>query len=65
MGFATAWLMGRLSTRTRRQDLDLAVALDNLPRAEALTRQVFKVERFPHSLNISEPGSDLRVHLPD
>ena len=44
-------------------DLDLAVALDDLPRAEALMRQAFKVESFPHSLNISEPGSDLRVQL--
>lgn len=44
-------------------DLDLAVAADELPRVEALLRQAFSVERFPHSLNISEHGSDLRVQL--
>jgi hypothetical protein len=44
-------------------DLDLAVAPDDLPRAEALLSRAFRVERFPHSLNISEPGSDLRVQL--
>ena len=44
-------------------DLDLAVILADLPRAEALLSQAFRGERFPHSLNISEPGSDLRVQL--
>ena len=44
-------------------DLGLAVALEDLPRAEALLSRAFRVERFPHSLNISEPGSDLRVQL--
>lgn len=44
-------------------DLDLAVAVDQLPRAEVLLRQAFSVERFPHSLNVSAPGSDLRVQL--
>ena len=44
-------------------DLDLAVALDQLPQAEVLLRQAFSVEQFPHSLNVSAPGSDLRVQL--
>lgn len=44
-------------------DLDLAVVADQLPQAEALLRQAFTVEQFPHSLNVSEPGSDLRVQL--
>ena len=44
-------------------DLDLAVATDDLPRAEALLAQRFKVERFPHSINVSMPGSDLRAQL--
>ena len=44
-------------------DLDLAVAADDIPKAEALLSRVFRVERFEHTLNISEPGSDLRVQL--
>jgi hypothetical protein len=44
-------------------DLDLAVAVDHLPRAEALASQAFRTERFPHRVNISEPGSELRVQL--
>jgi hypothetical protein len=44
-------------------DLDLAVATDQLPRVEALMRERFAVERFPHSLNVSERGSDLRVQI--
>lgn len=44
-------------------DLDLAVVADQLPQAAALLRQAFTVEQFPHSLNVSEPGSDLRVQL--
>lgn len=31
--------------------------------AEALLGQAFAVERFPHSLNVSELGSDLRVQI--
>ena len=44
-------------------DLDLAVAVEDLARAEALLREEFDVHEFPHSLNISAPGSDLRVQL--
>lgn len=44
-------------------DLGLAVAVDQLPQVETLMRQGFRVERFPHSLNVSEPGSDLRVQI--
>jgi hypothetical protein len=44
-------------------DLDLAVAVEDLARAEALLRREFEVEEFPHSLNVSAPGSDLRVQL--
>jgi len=44
-------------------DLDLVVALDDLPRAESLLRETFPVERFEHSLNVSSPGSDLRVQI--
>ena len=44
-------------------DLDLAVAADDISRAEALLSRVFQIERFEHTLNISAPGSDVRVQL--
>lgn len=44
-------------------DLDLVIAVAQLEQAEALLRKAFVVERFPHSLNVSTPGSDLRVQL--
>jgi hypothetical protein len=44
-------------------DLDLAVAVEDMEKAEALLRAHFKVERFPHSLNVSQSGSDLRVQI--
>lgn len=44
-------------------DLDVAVAADQLAQVETLLRQAFTVERFPHSLNVSLPGSDLRVQI--
>ncbi len=44
-------------------DLDLAIAVAQVQEAEALLLRTFAVERFPHSVNISDPGSDLRVQL--
>jgi hypothetical protein len=44
-------------------DLDLVVAVEDLPRVETLLRDAFTVEMFPHSLNISDPGSALRVQV--
>jgi hypothetical protein len=44
-------------------DLDLAIAVAQIEQAEALLLQTFTVERFPHSVNVSDPGSDLRVQL--
>jgi hypothetical protein len=44
-------------------DLDLAVAVDQLAEVERLLSQAFTVERFPHSLNVSATGSDLRVQI--
>ncbi len=44
-------------------DLDLAVAAADVAPAEELLRRHFRVERFPHSVNVSTPGSDLRVQL--
>lgn len=44
-------------------DLDLVVAIDQLEEAERLLGEQFQVERFPHSLNVSAQGSQLRVQI--
>jgi len=44
-------------------DLDLVVAVDQIAPLETLLEHSFSVKRFPHSLNISLPGSDLRVQI--
>lgn len=44
-------------------DLDLAVAADDVDRVDRLMTERFVVERFPHTLNVSDPGSDLRVQI--
>jgi len=44
-------------------DLDIVIALDQLPEAERLLGQQFSIERFPHSLNVSATGSDLRIQI--
>ena len=44
-------------------DLDIAVATEDLDRAESLLRDRYKVARFAHSVNVSLSGSDLRVQL--
>ena len=44
-------------------DLDVVVAADQLPEAEAMLATAFNVERFPHSLNVSVPASDVRVQV--
>ena len=44
-------------------DLDIVVAMDQLEEVERLLTLRFRVERFPHSINVSAPGSDLRVRF--
>lgn len=44
-------------------DLDLVVAVDQLEQVEPLLESHFDVKRFPHSLNVSMSGSDLRVQI--
>jgi hypothetical protein len=44
-------------------DLDLAIAPGPALTLESLMEQDFRVERFPHSLNVSASGSDLRVQI--
>ena len=44
-------------------DLDLVVASDQLPGLEKFLAKEYRVERFPHSLNVSSPGSSLRIQI--
>ncbi|SRR6266487_397520 len=44
-------------------DLDLVVAVDQVEKVELLFEQNFIVKRFPHSLNVTIPGSDVRVQI--
>ncbi len=44
-------------------DLDLVVAMESVEQFSQLSRGLFSVAVFPHSLNISLPGSDLRIQL--
>ncbi len=44
-------------------DLDLVIATGQLAEVEALLRSSFQVQSFPHSLNITAEGSELRVQL--
>jgi hypothetical protein len=44
-------------------DLDLALAAGAAAGIERLFAPPVRIERFPHSLNVSAPGSDLRVQF--
>lgn len=44
-------------------DLDVVIAVEQLPELERLLGEEFTVERFPHSINVSARGSDLRLQL--
>jgi hypothetical protein len=44
-------------------DLDLVVVATDLQRLEPRLRQEFTLDRFPHSLNVSSAGSDLRIQI--
>jgi hypothetical protein len=44
-------------------DLDLAVVTAQAERIESLLAAHYKVTRFPHSLNIELPDSDLRIQI--
>ena len=45
------------------EDLDLVVAVDQIKRVESLLEEHFTVKRFPYTLNVSAPGSNLRVQI--
>jgi hypothetical protein len=44
-------------------DLDVVVASDRIADVEELASDLFHVARFPHSLNVSDPESDLRIQI--
>jgi hypothetical protein len=44
-------------------DLDLVLAAADLERLAPMLEEHFRVERFPHSMNVSSEGSDLRVQI--
>ena len=44
-------------------DLDLVVTADRVDELVKLLEQRFTVHRFPHSINVSSPSSDLRIQL--
>jgi len=44
-------------------DLDLVIAIEDRIRAIEALSKAFRVDRFPHSVNISEQGSSLRVQI--
>jgi hypothetical protein len=44
-------------------DLNLVVAVNQLREVENLLTARYQLERSPHSLNVSEPGSQLRVQI--
>jgi hypothetical protein len=45
------------------QDLDIVVAADMLETLAATLAHDFTVTRFPHSINVSAPDSDVRVQI--
>src|SRR5262249_55432850 len=44
-------------------DVDVVVAADQVASIESALRRQFTVERFPHSINVSAPDSDVRVQI--
>ncbi len=44
-------------------DLDVVVVAEQLAEVEKLLAESFSVKRFPHSLNVVAPDSDLRVQI--
>jgi hypothetical protein len=44
-------------------DLDLVVSVDQIERVTSLAQSTFTIKTFPHSLNLSVAGSELRVQI--
>lgn len=45
------------------QDLDIVLAVDEIPRALEVFSREFRVEEFEHSVNVYDPGSRLQVQI--
>lgn len=45
------------------EDLDIVVAAEHIETLEKSLSRLFKVERFPHSINVSAPGSKLQIQI--
>ncbi len=45
------------------EDLDIVVAADQIQMLEESLSRRFTVKRFPHSINVSAPGSKLQVQI--
>lgn len=44
-------------------DLDLEVAVDQIEQVEKALTGEYQLKKFPHSINASLPGSDLRIQI--
>ena len=44
-------------------DLDIVLVTDKLDSFLEKAKTIFTIERFPHSINLSHPDSDLRVQI--
>jgi hypothetical protein len=44
-------------------DLDLIITLDDVEKLIKTSSEKFKVEEFPHSINLTHPKSDLRIQI--
>jgi hypothetical protein len=44
-------------------DMDVVIAPQQVDRVAELVAQQFRVEEFPHSLNVTDPDSKLRVQI--
>ena len=45
------------------RELNLVIAVDQIDKVEALFEKHFILKRFPHSLNVTFPDSDVRVQI--
>jgi hypothetical protein len=46
-----------------RLDLGIVIAADEIERICKAAARVFRIKRFPNSINLSAPGSDLRIQI--
>ena len=44
-------------------DLDLAITLDETDKLLKSVSKLYSIEKFPHSINLNHPQSDLRIQL--